>query len=265
MLTWDEPDKRYYEHGLDRGVAYPDGEAGIPWNGFTGFDESQSGETAMYYRDGIVYMADADASDFTGKLTAIFWPEAFGRCIGITEATDGLWVDNQKPQRFGLSYRSLVGSGTEGDMFGYKIHIVYNCMATIGTRSRKTLGDSPVPVEFNFDIVCTPVKLPGYRPTAHYIIDTRGMSPSVITQLENILYEEARLPTPTEMFDLMNFGDAIQVVSYADGTFDVSGSSDNVLMTSPSHIQLNNINATAPDAAGHYTISDGGDTTVVVG
>jgi len=269
VLTWDPIDKRFFSHGLDRGVLYVPGLDPIPWNGLQGIDEDSAGTSTMYYRDGVVYLADADAGDFTAKLSAIFYPDAFGECVGMPKATDGLFVDGQKPRRFGLSYRTLIGSGHKGDMFGYMIHLVYNAMATVNTRSRKTMSNSPEPVAFAFDLVCTPVQLDGFRPAAHYAIDTRNMEPELVTELENLIYGDGTtpgtLPDPDVLYDMMNFGDAIQVVSYADGTFDVSGSSDNVFMIDEYHFQLNNINSTVPDAAGHYTISDGGNTTVAVG
>jgi hypothetical protein len=269
LLTWDNPNERYYEHGLDRGVLYIPGRDPIPWNGLTSFDEgSSSPTTSLFYRDGVVYLADADASDFTASISALFFPSAFGECIGIPEAADGFHVDNQKPKRFGLSYRSLVGSGTKGDMFGYQIHLVYNAMASIGTRNRKTLGKDVEPMEFTFDLVCTPVNLPGFRPTAHYVIDTRGMSPSKIADIENILYGEGStpgyLPEPVVFFDMLNYGNAIVVTDHGDGTFSIDGSNDNVFMTDFYHFQVNNINST-PDVNGDPVISDGGSTTVVVG
>jgi hypothetical protein len=267
MLTWDDPNARYYEHALDRGVLYLKDMDPIPWNGLTGLDESDGGSTTMYYRDGVVYLADADASDFSAKVTAVFWPDKFGECIGIPEATDGLFVDNQKPKQFNMAYRSLVGSGTKGDMFGYQIHLVYNCIASVGTRSRKTLSDTPETVEFAFDIVCTPVKLAGYRPTAHFIIDTRNMSSSTVAQIETILYGDAdtpgTMPDPQVLFDLMNYGDAITVTVHTDGTFTVVGSQDNVFALDEYHFQMHNINGT-DNGDGTYDISDGGTTDVIL-
>jgi hypothetical protein len=221
----------------------------------------------MLYRDGIVYLSDADASDFSGKLTSLFFPEEFSRCIGIVEAADGLYVDNQKPERFDLSYRTLIGSGTHGDMFGYQIHLVYKCMATVSPRSRKTIGGDTSMTEFNFDIVCTPVKLPGFRPTAHYIIDTRGMSQSVIDELEDILYGTdvvpGRMPTPTELFDIMSFGTAITITVHTDGTFTVVASHDNLEGLSDTTFVIRNVNGT-DHGDGTYTISDGGNTNVII-
>lgn len=267
MLTWDDPNERYYAHGLDRGVLYIPGLNPIPWNGLTGFDEGSSGVSSMLYRDGVVYLADVDAGDFSGQLTTIFYPDEFGKCVGIPEVVDGFFVDNQKPKRFGFAYRTLVGSGTEGDMFGYQIHLVYNALASIGTRSRKTLGNDATPVEFNFDIVCTPMKVPGYRPTAHYIIDTRSVSPALVTEIENMLYGDGvtpgSLPAPVVLFDKLYV--AIVVTKYADGTFMVEGSTTNVVMLDAIHFQINNVNSTEPDVNGQYIISDGGTTTVVLG
>lgn len=269
MLTWDKPDQRYYSHGLDRGVLFIPGRDPIPWNGLQGFEENSAGATTMYYRDGVIYLADADAGDFSGQISAIFYPDEFGECLGIPEVTDGLYVDGQKPKRFGMSYRTLIGSGTKGDLFGYQLHLVYNCMATIGTRSRKPIGDTPTPVAFTFDVNCTPVKMTGFRPTAHIAIDSRNMSQSTIDDLEALIYGTDTvpgvMPDPDVLFDMMNFGDALVVTSHADGTFDVEGSADNVVMLDDYSIQFNNINATVPAADGSYVISDGGTTTVVVG
>lgn len=267
MLTWDPPDERYFEHGLDRGVLYIPGDDAVPWNGLTGFEEGGAGTSAIMYRDGVIYLADAEASDFQGKMTAIFFPNEFHQCIGMPEVTDGLYVDNQKPKRFGLSYRSLIGSGSSGDLFGYQIHLVYNCVAIIAPRTRKTIGADTEFVEFNFDIACTPVKLQGYRPTAHYIIDTRNMTPSRVTQLEEILYgvgsTPGELPDPQVLFDLMNYGDAITVTLHTDGYFTVEGSSENVYALGPDGFVMKNING-VDLGDGYYTLSDGGDTDVII-
>lgn len=270
MITWDDPDKRYYQHGLDRGVLYIPTINPVAWNGLVGVDEGGDGSSEMLYRDGIVYLSDADAGDFVGSITSIMYPDAFSQCIGIPKATDGFYVDNQKPTPFHLSYRSLIGSGTRGDMFGYQIHLIYNCMAVIGQRSRNTIGADTAPVEFKFDITCTPVKLPGYRPTAHYIVDTRNLSPATVTEIETILYGTAdgvtpgRMPTPTELYELMFFGPAMTFTVHTDGTYTVEGSSDNLEELVPDiSFTMYNINA-ADNGDGTYNVSDGGDTTVII-
>lgn len=263
MLTWDKPDERFFEHGLDRGALYMGGAAPIPWNGLTSFDEGGSGNTSLYYRDGLIYLADAEASDFSGKLSALFFPDEFSQCLGIPEVADGLFVDNQKPQRFGLSYRTLVGSGETGDLFGYQIHLVYNCMATVEPRSRRTLGSDSAPTEFTFNIVCTPVKLTGFRPTAHYVIDTRHLDAATVADLENLIYGSGSLPAPQVLFDMLNFGNAITVTVHTNGTYTVEGSNKNVYSTDYNIFQMDNING-VDNGDGTYVISDGGTTDVIL-
>lgn len=281
MIEWDSTTERYFQHGVDRGVLYPSVGDPVAWNGITGVDESGNGASTMLYLDGKVYMADVDASDFEGKLSAYFFPDEFAVCIGMPEITDGLVVDNQKPKRFGLSYRSLIGSGSDGDMFGYQIHLIYKAMASIGGRSRKSLNKTPTPIEFSFDIVATPIRLPGYRPSAHYIIDTRRLDPETVNELERILYGSGdipgRLPEPIELYEMLNFGNNLEVLVYAgntmwaepkadrglNGAYNIKGSRVNVVDNLNGTYTINNIDA-VDNGDGTYTISDGPTTTVTV-
>lgn len=268
MLTWGKPNERYYEHGLDRGVLYIDGKS-IPWNGLVSFDEGgEQGSATILYRDGIIYLADMDASDFSAQMTTIYFPRLFSKAIGIPEVADGFHVDNQKPQRFGLSYRSLVGSGGVDDQFGYQIHLVYNCMASVAPRQRRTLGSENAPVEFNFNIQCTPVVLPGFRPSAHYIIDTRRMTADKVSQLEDMIYGDGAsvpgaLPNVEDVFNLLNYGDAMVFTVHPNNTYTVEGAADNLEETSPGYFLMRNVNG-VDNMDGTYTISDGGDTTVII-
>lgn len=264
MITWDAPTERYFQHGVDRGAIYIGAAAPVPWNGLTGLDEMGGGSSEMIYRDGKIIMADVDASDFAASISAYFFPDELSVCLGIPEATENLYVDNQKPKRFGLTYRSLIGSGSAGDMFGYQIHLVYNCLASIGHRARKTLTDTPEPMEFTFDVVCTPVKLAGFRPTAHYILDTRGMNAGQLLDLENLLYgvgvTAGRLPLPTELYDLMNFGIIMKVHNNGDHTIKISGANQYFTLQPDGSYVVTNMNAT--DIGNEYTISDGANTVI---
>lgn len=285
MLTWDAPDERYYHHGIDRGVLYlpmivsdtgisafieePLSDSGgsltmpVPWNGITGFDESGNGESSIYYIDGRVYLADVDPTDFNGKLSAYAWPDEFAECLGIPEVTDGLYVDNQKPKRFDFCYRSLIGSGSEGDMFGYQIHLIYKAIASFGGASRKTINNTPTPNEYNFDLSCTPVALPGYRPSAHYIIDTRNIAPADLASLETILYGDdatlGRMPLPTELFDTLHFGSAITFVKWIHPDlgecWTATGASANVHYTSADEFEILNVNG-EDLGSGQYQLHD---------
>lgn len=265
MLAWDAPTQRYFHHGVDRGVIYISGENPVVWNGLISVDEQGGGGSEILYRDGRIILADIDASDFEASVTAFFFPDEFSKCLGMPEAAENLYIDNQKPKRFGMSYRSLIGSGVTGDMFGYQIHLVYNCLASMGRRQRKTLSDNPEPMTFDFGIVCTPIKLAGFRPTAHYILDTRGMNLGQREDLEGILYGEGavvgRLPTSTELFELMNFGVIMKVDDNDDGTVKIIGATQYITENPDGTATITNLNAAT--VGDDYAISDGGNTVIV--
>lgn len=254
-IKWDDPNERLYQTGCDRGAIYFDDGSAVAWNGLTGVDETGVGSTSVLYRDGNIYYSDIDPSDFTATIKAFFWPDAFGRCLGIPQITDGLYVDNQKPRKFNFTYRNLIGSGAKGDRFGYQIHLVYNALANVGTRSRKTRTNSVQLDEFSFDIIATPVKMPELRPSAHYIIDTRTMDKPTVKQLESILYSEGRLPEPQELYDLMNFGDAITFIDHGDGTWTARGSSENITDHGDGTWTIRNVDGT-DHGDGTFTLVD---------
>lgn len=255
VVSWDNPDERLYQTGCDHGAIYFDDGSAVAWNGITGVDETGTGTSSVLYRDGEIYYSDVEPSDFTAQIKAYFWPDAFGKCLGIPEITEGLYVDNQKPRKFNFTYRNLVGSGGKGDRFGHQIHLVYNALAAIGTRSRRTRTQSVSLDEFTFDIVATPVKMPGLRPSAHYIIDTRTMDKTTVAQLESILYMEGRLPDPQELYDLMSFGDAIIFIDHGDGTWTARGSRDNIIDHGDGTWTIRNVNGT-DHGDGTFTLED---------
>jgi hypothetical protein len=200
-----------------------------------------------------------DPGDFEGSISALFYPDEFSEALGITEMTDGLYVDNQKPKRFNMSYRTLIGSGNTGDMFGYQIHLLYNAVATIGTRSRKTMNQQQDLTTFTFDLTATPVQVPGFRPSAHYIIDTRNLDSTTIAELETILYgslEAApRLPEPVELFDLLNFGNSVTFTDHGDGTWTARGSHRNLHWTSEDTWTIDSVDG-VDHGDGTYTLQD---------
>lgn len=255
MITWDDPDQRFYQTGCDRGALYLAGDVAVAWNGLTGVEENGVGSTSVLYRDGHIYYADVEPSDFTCQVSAFFWPDEFSKALGVPEITDGLYVDNQRPRQFSFTYRNLVGSGGKGDRFGYQIHLIYNAKASLGSRRRTTRTNSVTLQEFTFDIVATPVKMPGLRPSAHYIIDTRNMDNTTVAELEGILYGEGRMPDPIELYDLMNFGDAITFTDNGDGSWTARGSNDNLIDHKNGTWTIKNVNGT-DHGDGTFTLVD---------
>lgn len=259
-IDWDANHDRYFHQGVDRGVLYPRNGNPVAWPGITGVDEASDSSASVLYRDGVIYYSSIDPGDYSGKLTTFWYPDEFAECAGIPEVADGLFVDNQRPKPFNLSYRSLIGSGLTGDMFGYQIHLIYNATAQLGTRTRKTKTSDGTDIdELSFDLVCTPIQLQGYRPSAHYIIDTRNLDADRLETLENILYgngvEAGQLPDPDILFDIMNFGDAITISQIDTHEYMIEGSYRNIQSLGGGEWQIKNINGVVEDD-GTYTLQD---------
>lgn len=212
-LTWDQTGDRLYETGVDRGVLYPitSGSTygtGVAWNGLTTVTESPSGaESNPQYADNIKYLDLTSAEEFGFTIEAFTYPVEFEECDGSAQLAEGVTVGQQSRKMFGFSYRTLVGSDTEGTDHGYKIHLVYGCKASPSEKSRTTVNDSPEAVAFSWECTTTPVNVNGHRPTSHLIVDTTVAAADKVTQLETVLYGNdssgtPKLPLPDEVYSL---------------------------------------------------------------
>lgn len=212
-LTWDQTGDRLYETGVDRGVLYPitTGNTygtGVAWNGLTTVTESPSGaESNPQYADNIKYLDLTSAEEFGFTIEAFTYPVEFEECDGSAQLADGVTIGQQSRKMFGFSYRTLVGSDTEGTDHGYKIHLVYGCKASPSEKSRATVNDSPEAVAFSWECTTTPVNVNGHKPTSHLIVDTTVANAGKVTQLETKLYGDdsagtPSLPTPDEVYSM---------------------------------------------------------------
>lgn len=207
-LLWDKNGQRFFEVGVDRGVLYLKDGSGVPWNGLVSVEEGfgNDGSEPMYF-DGRKTLDAPLVGDFSATLTAFTYPPEFQEYEGVGALGNGLFVDDQEPKTFGLSYRTLIGNDIQGPDRAYKIHLLYNLAATPSSKNRETLTDSPTPTNFSWSLSSTPQAANGYRPTAHVILDSRDMWPDMREGLESILYggttTEARLPTINELLDFV--------------------------------------------------------------
>jgi hypothetical protein len=217
----------------------------VPWIGLTGVDEQGGDGAAAYYIDGRPFLFLPKPKEYQATLRAYTYPDEFSEIMGVTEVADGMYLDSQPGAAFDLSYRTLVGSALKGIDHGYKIHLVYNAVVTPQSLSYDTLGASVNPVEFSWDIQAVPVRVEGFRPTAHIIIDTRHMAQDTIDAIEDMLYGSettlAGMPSPQDVFDLLNYGDTIIVTDMGDGTFTVEGAYENVYMVGPGEFRVDNV------------------------
>lgn len=258
LLDWNQVKDRQIEAGIDRGVLYLNNGITVPWNGLTGVDEEGGEGAAEYYVDGRPFLYFPKPKEFKASLKAFTYPDEFSAVLGEVEVADGMYLDSQVGDSFGLSYRTKIIDGLVGDAAGYKIHLIYNATVVPSTRSYATIGDSINPVEFDWKIQAVPVNVAGYRPTAHITIDTRHMDATRIAEIESLIYgsvtEPAQMPDPQTIFDLLSFGNAIIITDNGDGTWTAEGSYKNIYMIGDEIFQIDNVNA-IDYGDGTYTIS----------
>ena len=219
-LTWDNTGERYYETGVKQGVLYPlqtDGKysKGVAWNGLTAVTESPSGaEATALYADDIKYLNLISTEEFGATIEAYTYPDEFAECDGSAALADGIMLGQQKRKTFGLCYKTTIGNDTDGNDYGYKLHLIYGCLAAPSEKAYATINDSPEAITFSWEVSTTPVNVAGFKPTSQITIDSTKIAEgkkAKLTELEDILYGKdgtgdgqtgavvARLPLPDEI------------------------------------------------------------------
>ncbi len=209
-IIWDNIGEKFYETGTDHGVLYPGANysKGVPWNGLTGVTESPSGaEPQPQYADNIKYLNIISAEDFGITIEAFTYPEEFAICDGSAAIADGVIIGQQERKPFGFSYRTMIGNDVDGQSHGYKLHMIYNCLASPSDKAYTTINESPEAITFSWEVTTTPIPVTGYKPSAQLVIDsTKVTDPTKLTALEAILYgdeDEPRMPLPDEILTLL--------------------------------------------------------------
>lgn len=228
-MKWDQIGEHYYETGCDHGVLYPQSGGtypkGVPWNGLTNVTESPSGaESNPQYADNIKYLDLKSAEEYGATIECFTYPDEFAACNGESELVEGITLGQQRRNTFGFSYRTKKGNDTEGEDYGYKIHMVYGCSAAPSEQSHGTINDSPEASTFSYEITTTPVAVSGlgpdgkpYKPVACITADSTKLGLEKMQQLEDILYgtdakgedgesTDGRLPLPDELKTLFAAG-----------------------------------------------------------
>lgn len=211
-LVWDQTGERLYETGVRNGVLYiPTAgiySKGVAWNGLTAVTESPSGaEATPLYADDIKYLNLMSTEEFGATIEAYTYPDEFAECDGSAALVDGVYIGQQARKTFGLCYRTTMGNDVDGNDYGYKLHIIYGCLAAPSEKGYATINDSPEAITFSWEVTTTPVNVTGAKPTASITIDSTKADTTKLAALEDILYgsesEEARLPLPDEIKTLM--------------------------------------------------------------
>lgn len=218
-LIWDKTGERFYETGVKMGVLYVQENGaypkGVAWNGITAVNESPSGaEASPLYADDIKYLNLMSAEEFGGTIEAYVYPDEFKECNGEANLVAGVTIGQQTRKTFGLCYRTTMGNDTDGNDYGYKLHLVYGALASVSEKAYATINDSPEAITFSWEFTTTPVEVPNFKPTSIVTIDSTKCNETKLKALEEILYGkdasgsdtngvDPRLPLPTEVAALM--------------------------------------------------------------
>lgn len=217
-LVWDADGQRFYETGVDHGVLYiPTAgvyDVGYAWNGLVSVTEAPSGaEPNRQYADNIAYLTLLSREEFDCTIEAFTYPDAFAACDGTAELTPGVLIGQQTRSTFGLSYRTRIGNDTDGDMLGYKLHLVYGATAAPSERAYQTINDSPEALTFSWEVTTTPVAVGNiggteYKPTSTLVINSTKVDATALGTLETLLYgsvgTDPSLPSPATVYSLFS-------------------------------------------------------------
>lgn len=199
-LSWDGVGDRFFETGVDRGVLYiPTAgvyDTGVAWNGLVSVTQSPSGaESNKIYADNIPYLNLISAEEFAATIEAYTFPDEFLEFDGFASPVAGVAVGQQARKTFGLSYRSRVGNDVEGDELGYKLHLIYGCVAAPTERAHSSVNESPEATTFSWEVSTTPVTFSSGRPTSVVTVDSRTAGATELQALEDLLWGT---DTPTD-------------------------------------------------------------------
>lgn len=208
-LVWDAPGERLYETGVKNVVLYQRDSAGdyplgVAWNGVISITESPSGaEATALYADDIKYLNLISAEEFGATIEAYTYPKAFAECDGSIEAQTGVMIGQQPRKPFGLAYKTVLGNDTEGNAHGYKLHLIYNALASPSEKSYSSINDSPEAATFSWELTTSPEAATGMSPTAVITIDSLTADPTMLAAFELVLFGDVatnpHLPLPDEV------------------------------------------------------------------
>jgi len=203
-IKWDETGERLFETGVENGALFVQDNSGtygkgVPWNGLTNVNESpEGGEVTTLYADDVAYLDLISVEKYKYTIEAYSSPVEFDACDGTASIAKGVTIGQQSRKKFGFTYKSRIGNDIEGSDFGYKLHIVYNSLASPSERSHATINDSPEAETMSWSASSTAVNVAGHKPTSTVVINSTAADPAKLAILENILYGKDHELTKTE-------------------------------------------------------------------
>jgi hypothetical protein len=256
-IVWDKVGDRFYQTGVQNGVIYLEDGRYAPWNGLTSVSEGGGEAPTAVYFDGHKVSDLTKPSDFSATVNAITYPEELYDLQGFGVVSSGVYLGEQQPERFNMSYQTLVGSDLTGDA-GYKIHILYNVVLTPSDATFNSIsGDSDI-TEFSWTLTTVPEEVEGFQPTSHIVMDSRKANPTLLAQVELLLYggitANPVFPTFQALTDMLLSYYIIEIVDNKDGTWTAVARGDYIDLEETREFEITGIDATYLDA-GTYEAS----------
>jgi hypothetical protein len=225
-LVWGLLNEKTYELGVDRGVFYPPDGPGVAWPGLRVIDTINANQNlADKYFEGQKFATDFDRADIQLRIGAYAAPAGFAAYDGLAKLAPGVYATHQPRERFGFSFRTLVGNAARGQDYGYKIHIVHNAVAFSTETVYATLTSSAEPTLKEWQVLTIPYhkheftwfdpqddytyrrKRGIFAPGAYFVVSSRSVSPEKLAYVEDVLYgtsqTEPELPAPSELIEML--------------------------------------------------------------
>lgn len=212
-MVWDQIGERLYETGVEQVALFVMNngtyDKGVAWNGITAVNENPSGaEVTKLYANDSVYLNMMSVEELALAIEAYTYPDEFAECDGSVELAPGVYAGQQNRKHFGLVYKTLVGNDELSTDYGYKLHIVYDCLASPSEKGHATVNDSPEATTMSWDANTTPITIPGaIRKAAGFDIDSTKVDKTKLAALEGIIYggesAEPTMPTPQQVIDTL--------------------------------------------------------------
>jgi hypothetical protein len=218
-LEWDKTGEKIFETGIDHGVLYPPEGPAVPWNGLSSVTENITREVKSYFIDGVQYLAHHVPGSYVAKVQAFTYPDELDEMIGIVPySVAGVYLHDQRAKMFNLSYRTKIGNDVGGMDVGYKIHVLFNVLATPSDRTYDSLSDDVSLSPFEWNLTGVPSLMMGeMRPTSHITLDSRTINPELMSTLAGTLYGDefgdASLPSAVDFLNYISFWDPDVIVS----------------------------------------------------
>ena len=218
-LVWNRPEDDRFEYGTSNGVLYVksnDGiyRTGVAWNGLIRVSMSPDGaEPVRLDADNTVYGQFRSMESCKGTIEAYTYPDEWAECEGLYETLTGIQLWQQPHRQFGFCYKTKIGNTiNESGEEHYKLHLIWNALASQSGRSSKTISNSPEALNFSWDFETFPdydEDIYGSKFVTEIIIDSSKLNSDcllALSDLEDILYgtseTDPSLPTPERVISM---------------------------------------------------------------